>query len=252
MPIKPVSQETAALHILETNGVDMKRVQRFYPHALRYLPDRLIGTIAALKELKVEPGRVINRLPKILSPDPRSWDAAVGVLRAMDLDVAKVIASCPAILSLPPATLLVKIELLKEMRLNPTVVLSQCPSALIYSKDRIRSTLEFLNSVGLDGARLISASPTVLCCSVDTKLRPIVLFVTVGMQREIVELQRNPACLHLSLNGRLKPRYAFATLHLKHTLGISTLFYKSDPLFCRSVGRPFEEYKHWLAHYLAN
>jgi len=67
---------------------------------------------------------------------------------------------------------------------------------------------------------------------------------------DIDELQRNPATLCLSLNGRLKPRYAFAELHSHHDLNLTSLFTYTDPRFARSVGQPVEEYQTWLAQYL--
>jgi hypothetical protein len=67
---------------------------------------------------------------------------------------------------------------------------------------------------------------------------------------DISELQRNPACFGLSLDGRLRPRYAFAELHSRHQAGLSHMFFPTDPRFARFVGRPLDEYQTWLAQHL--
>ena len=107
------------------------------------------------------------------------------------------ITRCPAVLGLPPATLQAKVELLKALGLDPAKVVKHCPTIFNYSEARIRGTLAFLNGVGLDGRRIANNRPTVLCYSVDTKLRPIVQFVTIDMGRDICELQWHYACVSL-------------------------------------------------------
>jgi len=74
--------------------------------------------------------------------------------------------------------------------------------------------------------------------------------MTVDMGRDIDEFHRNPASLGLSLNGRLKPRYAFAELHSRHQAGLSVLFIYPDRRFARAVDRPLDEYQTWLAQHL--
>lgn len=63
------------------------------------------------------------------------------------------------------------------------------PWVLKKGSDRIRHILAFLDGVGLGGVRLANAFPAVLGCSVDTKLRPVVHFVTLTMGRSVTELQ---------------------------------------------------------------
>jgi len=53
-------------------------------------------------------------------------------------------------------------------------------------------------------------------------------------------LKFSPASFGFSLDGRLRPRYAFAELHAHHQAGLSVLFFYTDPRFARHVGRPLE------------
>jgi len=226
-----------AADVLKAHRIDFERVQRLYPHALRYPPDRILATIAAFKTFNADYVKIFSRRPQVCSMDPSSWETRLAVLRELDLDVAKVISGCSAALFIPSDTLRAKVEALSQMGLKAAKVVRHCPSVFGFSEDRIRRTLAFLNGVGLDGVRVVNASPVVLSYSVETKLRPILNFVTIEMGRGIDELQRNPVCFSYSLDGRLRPRYAFATLHSRPHLGLGTLFLHSDQRFAHVLGQ---------------
>jgi len=246
----PKPEDPATVDTLVALGVDVVRIRSQCPQVLRYPPARVLATTSALKEFKVDPVRVLRQDIRLWSADPQRWEARLAVLREMDLSIAKLITTCPAVLTHTPETLRAKVETLDRMGLCATKIVNHFPSALGLSGDRVRNTIVFLDGVGLDGVRAVNSVPTLLGYNVDTKLRPTVHFVTVEMGRDIAELQRNPATLCLSLDGRLKPRYAFAELHSHHDLNLTSLFTYTDPRFARSVGQPVEEYQTWLAQYL--
>jgi len=131
----------------------------------------------------------------------------------------------------------------------PWVLKRSMPTVFNCSEIRIRNTLDFLNSVGLDGVRIVNAYPSVLCFCVDTKLRPVVHFVTIVMGRDVRALQKNPACLGFSLHGRLIPRYQFAILHHKQHLSLGTLFNTADERFVNSLPQSLGAYRDFVAEY---
>jgi hypothetical protein len=238
----------AALDVFAAHGVDVARVRRMYPHALQYEPARILETIAALKSLSVDFVKVLNRWPALWRVDPRCWEERVAVLRDMGVDVARVLTGCPAVLGFPPDTLRAKGTALSRMGLKAAHVVKLCPTVFGFSDDRIRHTLAFLDGVGLDGVRLANAFPAVLGFSVDTKLRPVVHFVTLTMGRAVTELQNCPACFGYSLKGRLVPRYAFAVLHHKQHHSLRDLYGPRDECFVLSLAQPLAAYHDFLAH----
>jgi hypothetical protein len=243
----PHSKNAETGTVLAAHGVEVARVRRLYPHALRYPPARILATITALKDAKVDHVKALHRAPRLLGMDPQSWEARFAVFRELNLNPVKAISTCPSLLCQPSATLRFHLDALSHLGLDAVQVVRLCPSVLNYSGDRIRGTLDYLHGLGLDSVRFVNRRPGVLCFRVDTKLKPIVHFVTVEMGRDIAELQHNPACLSLSLDRRLRPRYAFAALHSKQMLGLSTLFFTSDLRFAKSIGRPLAEYEDWLS-----
>lgn len=245
--LDPGSDHTNATDVLQAHGVDVERIHRLYPHTLRYPPGRILATIAALKDIDVHDVRTLNRDPLLWKSDPRCWAPRLAMLRDMGFDAPKLVAVCPGVLRRPPETLRTKVETLSRLGLDAAKVVRFCPTVFNYSEDRIRGTLAFFNEVSMDGVRVVNSSPAVLCCSVDTKLRPIFRFVTVEMGRDITELQRNPVCFTFSLDGRLRPRHLFATLHSKRHRNIGTFFRYSDPRFAKFIGRPVGEYHTWLS-----
>jgi hypothetical protein len=219
-----------------------------HPPALRYNPERIRATIAALEAVGVDYTKALNRWPILWSSDPGCWGDRMAVLRELGLDAAKVVTSSPSALSHPPDTLRAKIQALQATGLDVSKVVRHCPSVFGYGTDRIRSTLAFLDGVGLDGVRIVNAVPAILCYSVDAKLRPIVNFVTTTMGRNVTELSRHPACFCFSLNGRLVPRYQFAVLHDKQTLSLNMLFGTTDVRFQQAMGQPRAVFVDFLAH----
>lgn len=101
----------------------------------------------------------------------------------MDLDVAKVLTKHPSLLHRPPDVLRAKITALEQMGLCAGKVVRLFPAVVNRTEDRLRRTLTFLAASGLDGVRVINVFPTVSSYSVETKLRPIVQFVTVEIRR---------------------------------------------------------------------
>jgi len=244
------NESIEAATVLMDHGLDMERLRRRNPRVLRYDPARILATITALKHIDVDHVAVLDRDPLLWGTDPLCWHARISVLHEMQLDVRKIITKCPTLLHLPPDTLRAKVEVLSRMGLRPSKVLRHHPNVLHFKEDRIRRTIEFLNGVGLDGVRVINAYPTIVSYSVDTKLRPIVQFVTAEIGRDVAELRRRPVTFCLSLDGRLKPRYAFAALHSKHHLGIGSLFHYPDPRFVKLIGRSLEDYRDWLSRHI--
>jgi len=181
--------------------------------------------------------------------DPDSWQDRLSFLRDLDLDVVKIVSANPRILSISPETLRVRVETLSRSGLDVAKVVGSCPRVLDYGKERISGHIAFLKEVGLDSVRVINAFPSVLCFNVDTKLRPNFRFLTFEIDRDISELQRNPACLGMSLDGRLRPRHAFATLHSKQHASFRTLFAYTDRKFARLVGVTYDDYQTWLRHH---
>lgn len=242
----PKAEHADAIDALESHKVDVEWIRGACPHVLRYSPARIHGSIAALNKINVDPVKALRRCSRLWCADPQCWDARLAVLRGLDLDVAKVVTSYPHVLLRPPETLKTKIESFEKMGLDATKVLSQRPHVLGLTADRIRGTLAFLESMGLDSVHTANTFPAVMSYNLETKLRPIVHFVTSEMGRDITELQRNPTCFGLSLNSRLRPRYAFAFLHSRNRYSLSALFFSCDFRFARFVGRPLEEYHTWL------
>jgi hypothetical protein len=242
---------TSAVDVLQAQGMDVARIERFYPHALRYPPDRIFATITALKNVQVDHVKILNRDPLLWYSDPQCWEARLDVLRELGVDAGKIVAMFPGVLRLPPETLQAKFAALSRMGLVAAKVVRHCPTALNLTEDRIRTTIAFLDSVGLDGLRVVNGYPMVLSRSLASKLRPAVHFVTVEMGRDVIELQRCPACFTLSLDRRLRPRYLFATLHSMSHFKIGTFFLCTDSLFAYRVGRPLDEYHTWLSQYIS-
>jgi len=238
-----------ATGILAAHGIDLDRVQHQYPHALRYDPVRIFATIAALNAVEVDSVKALNRWPQLWKIDPRGWEERFAALREMNIDAMKVFKGCPSILSFPADTLRAKMKALSAMGFDVEKVVKRCPTVFSCSEIRIRNTLDFLNSVGLDGVRIVNAYPSVLCFCVDTKLRPVVHFVTIVMGRDVRALQKNPACLGFSLHGRLIPRYQFAILHHKQHLSLGTLFIIADERFVNSLPQSLGAYRDFVAEY---
>jgi len=222
--------------VLVAHGVDAEKVLRLYSRVLRYDVARICNTIAALKALGVDYAKALNRWPTLWSIDPPCWGERLAVLQGLNLDVAKVVTKCPALLGHPPDTLRAKLEALSGMGLKVAYVVRRCPSVFTLSDDRIRSTIAFLNSVGLDGVRVVNGFPAILCSSVDSKLRPVVHFVTVTMGRDVTKLHTCPHCFSLSMTDRLIPRYQFAVVHNKQHLSLGTLFCTTEDRFAKTMG----------------
>jgi hypothetical protein len=245
----PKTEYADAAEAMAAHRIDLERVRRFYPPALRYPPARILHTIAALKELNVDYAKALNRWPHLCSSLPEHWEDRLTILRGMNLDVAKMVTSYPAIVSHLPDTLRAKVEALSRMGLDAAKVVRLCPTVFCYTENRLRGTLSFLDGVGLNGVQIVNAVPVVLSCSVDTKLRTIVQFVTVEMARDIKELQRSPEVFTRSLERRLRPRYAFATLHSKQCSSMGVLFVYTDRRFSLHVGQPLHVYQAWLSQH---
>jgi len=243
-------EHASAIDAFEAHGVDVERIRCRYPYALRYPPTRVLATIDALSGLKVDPVRVLRRCPRLLSTDPQSWETRLAVLCSLELDVATMLTACPELLSYGPDTLKTKLEGLVRVGLDPGKIMKAFPNALGLREDRIRGTLFFLGTMGMDGVRIVNAAPSVLSHSVELKLRPVVQFVTIDIGRAVVELNQNPTCFTFSLDGRMRPRYAFAELHAHHRSSLCALFIYPDSRFVRFVGRPLDEYHMWLATHL--
>jgi len=241
-----VSESSGSIIALEAHGVDVERIRRRHPRALRYPPDRILAITAACEVLELDPGKILRRCPRLLSADPERWDRRLAVLRELDLDVPKMVTAFPELLLSAPDTLKTKLEALVRMGLHPAKIMRCFPNALGLREDRIRSTLSFLDAARIDGVRAVNSVPALLSFNINTKLRPIVHFVTIEMGRDIDELRRNPGVFTLSLDGRLRPRYAFAELHSRHQASLSHMFFSTDPRFARFVGRPLNEYLAWL------
>jgi len=232
--------------VFATHGVDVDRVRRMYPPALRYDSIRILTTIDALKALSVDHAKALDRNPRVWSYHPQGWDERLAVLQRLKLDDAKIIVTCPSLLGLPPGTLRAKVEALQGMGLDATKVVRHCPNSLTFCEERIRGTASFLDSVGLDGVRVINACPTILN-SKATKLQPVVHFVTATIGRTVTVLHKYPARFRYSLNGRLVPRYQFAVLHHKDHLSLGALFTPNDERFAKTMGQPLTAYREFVA-----
>jgi hypothetical protein len=243
----PKTEYADASEAMAAHGIDLQRVRRFYPPALQYPPARILNTIASLRELNVVYAKALNRWPYLWCKPVEHWEDRLAILREMNLEVSRIITLYPAVFSNPPHTLRAKVEALSRRGLDAAKVVRRCPTVFCYSENRIRGTLAFLDDVGLDGVRAVNAAPNILGCSVDKKLRPIVHFVTVEMGRDIAELQRSPEVFTRSLEGRLRSRYAFATLHSKQCSSMGVLFIYTDRLFSKHVGQPLHVYQAWLS-----
>jgi len=245
-----LTENADTLAVLVALGVDVGQIRSRFPRVLRYPPDRILAKIAAFKEIKVDPFNVLHRDLRLWGADLNHWDARLEVLRELGLDVAKAVMKSPCLLHRPRDVLRAKVEALRQMGLCAAKVVHHFPAVLNLSDDRIHRTLTFLNAHGLNSVRIVNAFPCVLGYCVHTKLLPIVEFVTIEMGCDIDELNRNPASLGFSLDGRLRPRHAFAELHSHRRPSLCALFMYPDRRFARAVGRPIDEYQTWLARYL--
>lgn len=66
------------------------------------------------------------------------------------------------------------------------------------------------------------AYPQFIGFSIESKLRRSIEFITKDMGRPLQEISRNPSCLSISLDQRLKPRYHYMMEHGKrHDFSLS-------------------------------
>jgi len=238
----PKPKQSGVIDIIVAHGVDIEKLRRRNSSALQYPPARIMKTIAALKVIGVHPAKALDRWPILWSVDPSCWGERLDVLRDLDLDVAKIVTASPSVLSHPSETLRLKMAALSQMGLHAAKVVKNCPSVFSLHDERIRRTIVFLDGVGLDGLFIINRVPAVLHFNVDTKLRPVVHFVTITMGRRVTALNTAPASFCYSLNGRMMPRYEFAVLHQKQHLSLSTLFGTTDTCFAKCIGQPITAY----------
>jgi hypothetical protein len=245
-----VSQDfSRAADVFEVHGLDVARVQHVYPSALQYAPCRILATIAALKQIPVDPVKTLNRWFMVCGIPPERWDDRLDVFRDLNVDIARLVELYPQILGFPANTLRAKVSALELMRLDPRKVAKRCPTAFGHTDERLRGKLTYLDSLGLGGVRVVHTYPTVLSLH-ETKLRATVDFVTVEMGRDVKELRQYPSCFGFSIVRRLRPRHEFARLHHRSHLSLGRLFSYSDTRFAHSMGQPLADYQQWLSNRL--
>jgi len=237
--------------LLERQGVNLGKVARRYPFALRYDAAKTEAVIRALDRHSINIGKAVNRYPKLLGIGPEMLDARFHSLAALFSErmLQQAIGDCLSLLSYPPSTLERNMAMLTTFGLDVGVVVKRYPRILTRTEHAIGSRITFFREIGLEPVRIINGAPHVTGYDVERNLRPTVEYITKDMGRSLEEINRSPRSFGTSLEHRLKPRHEYLMLYGKrkdYSLGV--ICSTTDDRFVLLTDRSLKHYCEWLAH----
>ncbi|KAL9275939.1 Transcription termination factor MTERF5, chloroplastic-like protein [Drosera capensis] len=182
------------------------------------LSKKLIPTMKYLEELGVDNkkwSKLILRFPAMVAFSQRKINSTVSFLTEMGLSkeaIGKVLTRCPNIVGssvedkLRPAA-----KYFKSIGVDVAVIAQNCPQILSVSVEgNLRPKTEFFLEKGYNIEEIvlmIHRSGTFYACSLSRTVKPKwEFFLSMGYPRS--ELVKFPVYFNLSLEGRIKPRYA--------------------------------------------
>ncbi|KAL9253190.1 Transcription termination factor MTERF5, chloroplastic-like protein [Drosera capensis] len=214
--IKPLVEFLVELGVLES---DIPRVLYKSPQLCGIsLSNNLIPTMKYLEELGVDKqkwSKLILRFPVIFTLSRRKINSTVSFLTEMGLSketIGKVLTRCPTIVGcsvedkLRPTA-----RYFSSLGVDVAVIMRYCPTILTLGiESKLRPTTEFFLQEGYsmeEIATMIRRSPSLYTFSLSKNLLPKwEFFLSMGYPRS--ELVKFPVYFNLSLEGRIKPRYA--------------------------------------------
>jgi hypothetical protein len=274
----PISADIA--DVLAAHRIDVEKVRRRYPAALRYDVPRLLEMLKFLSTNHLDTAKIINRQPQILQMNPQVLASKLAFFQTLSTKPNKVVESCPQLLFSPTKTIQRKMDMFRQRGVPPELLLNRFPSIFALGDEAIQHRIAFLQHLGLDAkqiakrgppvyalsekniqlkfdyfsnlgfdaARIFNAQPQVIGRSIDHTLPPTIEFLTKDMGRSLEEISRNPVCLTCSLTKRIKPRHRYMMAHgRRKDFALGTLLNSSEESFVWNVARqPLEHYRDWL------
>jgi hypothetical protein len=243
---------TAASDLLTQHGVDIKKVRKRCPAAVRYDVTRVQSVLRFLSANHFDPAKTLNKEPQVLRVDPKVLAPNLALLQTLPIDVKKAVESCPRLLYLPIKTIQSKMDALALLGFNPEIMLGRCSAIVTRGDDTIRRHVAFLQEIGLDANRIVPRQPQVIGLDIDRTLRPTIKFLTKDMGRPLKEIEDTPTALLYSLKERIQPRHWYMMEHgTRKDYKLSTLLHCNDERYAWIVARrPLEHYHQWLKSFL--
>jgi hypothetical protein len=247
---RPLSA-VAGSHIAEllaAKGIPLDIVEARFPGVQQCDASNAGAILFTLESAGVKVCRAVTRHPHLLNRDPISLKERIELLDSFGINIPKTTTHNPWLLTYRKQTVKEKFAFLHSRGLDPGTVVNGFPQVLGLRESHVCETLDFLQQAGLDPIRIVHSHPRVLGSTLQNKLRPIIIFITVEMGRPVEQLNRYPQCFNYSLTRRLRPRYQYALAHHGRTLSLATLFRTTDAQFAWAVARcPAEHYLSWGA-----
>ncbi|KAL9254811.1 Transcription termination factor MTERF5, chloroplastic-like protein [Drosera capensis] len=214
--IKPLVEFLLKLGVPES---DIPRVLYKRPHLCGIsLSNKLIPTLKYLEELGVDKQKLpklILRFPAMFTRSRRKINSTVSFLTEMGLSketIGKVLTRCPSIVSCSlEDNLRPTAKYFSSLGADVAVIVRYCPSILTLGlESNLRPKTEFFLEKGFsmeEIAKMFQRSPSMCSFSLSKNLLPKwEFFLSMGYPRS--ELVKFPVYFSLSLEGRIKPRYA--------------------------------------------
>jgi len=237
--------------LLQCYGVDLEKVSRKYPYALRYNVAKTQAAVEVLTRHNIDVRKAFGRRPQLLSLAPQVLDTRLILLKKLlgDQRVPHAIANCPGVLGLLPSTVNTKSALLASLGLDAKVLSRRLPQILTCSEFAIRSRISFFDEVGLDALRIINGKPEVVLYDIQRTIRPTIEYITNEMGRSLEDINNCPRVFGTSLERRLKPRHEYLKQHgRRQDYSLSSLCASTDTRFVLLLSdRAQEDYRRWLA-----
>jgi predicted naringenin-chalcone synthase len=158
----PISSILKAIHTLNCNGLDSKKIINNYPSTLGLSEEKIETNINFLIGHGLDSKKIINTLPSTLGYNQENIEAKINFLIGHGLDSKKIINTLPPTLGLSQGNIENRINFLIGHGLDSKKIINTHPHTLSYSQENIENRINFLIGHGLDSKKIINTSPSTL------------------------------------------------------------------------------------------
>jgi len=159
----PISADIA--DVLAAHRIDVEKVRRRYPAALRYDVPRLLEMLKFLSTNHLDTAKIINRQPQILQMNPQVLASKLAFFQTLSTKPNKVVESCPQLLFSPTKTIQRKMDMFRQRGVPPELLLNRFPSIFALGDEAIQHRIAFLQHLGLDAKQIAKRGPPVYALS---------------------------------------------------------------------------------------